>query len=934
MRRSFILSLMCFVCCLSYAQTANDDSHCQSWVETYARNIIQNNRQNPQEKVYLHMDNRSYFIGDTLFFKAYVFNASTHKLTRMSQVLYVELLGENGIEVDHKKLELKGGVCHGSFILKHSYRTGYYEIRAYTRYMLNWGNEPMPWMNMQEYIPEHKLHPYAITESQRMNVTSTPETLLENIWPTPIWQQSIVADANHCQFSRVFPVYMHPEKPGVYRREMDWYPMHSALAIPKETEEELRNDSLRISFYPEGGALVAGLYNRIAIDVHDQWGREKDIKGYVTEGRYNKDTITLFTASQRGRGTFAFKPERGGRYYAHVTYKGKSYCYKLPDAIIEGCSLSMNPPIGSSDASFTVNASQVESTSIGWTLLCRGTLVTFDTLSIVNGIQRIVNIPHDKLIPGVNQLTLFNARGEILAERLFFVPPPKEKAHINLVSEVTDTLKPFEEVMMKIQARANNGYFTQAHLSISITDATERGKTFDTGNLCSEMLLSSDLKGFIKDVDSYFRHTNDTTMAKDIDLLMMVQGWRRYEWKSLSDTYPTPLRYTPEKGLQIEGRVISEILPTAKFADATQYKRIGDLSMHIEMKDPFITLSDTFSVDSLGRFHVDFNKVFFGEIPMSITLGEKKSKGILNRLKFAYPVIDRVFSPSTTPYNYYQAHSPEDDQLRTMTETYDWQSELQIENVDIKRRRKRTREINFEYPDIVIDYYKEWNNIIDRGIPNANYLHSRDYYEDDRDREDGGMSMENEEDTPTDKNNENNEIRMHYTLGRSRLWGRIGRLEDSTFTYTEGRKNRYRVYLMPKTINVYTNLISREPMGTAIDNNTDTRAYAVWKPELQKRSLSPKVAPYMLRNGVRHTYCEGYSRVVSFYHRDYSGEELPDSTDYRRTLYWNPSLNTTSTGKAEITFYNNTCAKHVHIQIEGITRNGEFIVYDSDKPTN
>ena len=871
------------------------------------------------------MDNRSYYIGDTLFFKAYVFNATTHRLTKTSKVLYVELLNEKGIEVDHKKLKIEGGLCEGSFILSNNYRTGYYEIRAYTRYMLNWGNEPMPWINIHEAIPENKLHPYAISEKQRLNATQSSSTLLKEVFPTPIWEQSIVADANYCQFSRVFPVYMCPEKAGEYKREMDWYPMHTALAIPKETEEELRCDSLCMTFYPEGGALVAGIRSRIAIEVYDQWGREKAISGYITEGKSNQDTIITFSTGQRGRGRFSFCPKYNKRYYAHTKYRGKHYCYPLPDIEPQGFVLNVTPPIGKGDASFSINSSQTDTILIGWTLLCRGALVAFDTLSITKGMDKNINIIEEKMFPGVNQLTLFNVSGEVLAERLFFVSPAKEHSSINLVTQLPDTLKPFEKVTITLQTKAKNGYPIQSHFSVAVTDAKEQDTTFDTGNLCSELLLSSDLKGFIKDVDSYFTHTNDTAMADDIDLLMMTQGWRRYEWRSMAGIYPYIQRYSPERGLQLDGRIISDIVATQDFVDATKYTPLGNLSMHLEMKDPYITLSDTFCVDSLGRFHIDFKKDFFGEVPMSITLseieGKKKIENIYNRLKFAYPTIDRVFSPSTTPYNYYQYHTPEDDQLLTITQIHDWETDIEIANIDIKKRRKRTSDINYGNPDIVIDYYKEWNKTIDLGIPLANYYGCNNYYGEDTDNSE----------YITDVNNENNEIRMHHTFGRCRLWGRIARMGDSIFTYDKGREHRYQVYLMPKTIYVYTNLISRNPLGTAIDVNTDSRPYVVWKPDYQKRALSPKTAPYMLKEGVRHTYCEGYSRVVSFYHRDYSSDALPDTTDYRRTLYWNPSVTTSVTGKAYITFYNNSHTTCLHIRAEGLTRDGEPIVYDSEK---
>ena len=924
MRKDFLLfPLLPLVLWLLPVQAVADDEGLGALMQ-YASNIVQFNKVNPQEKVYLHMDNRSYYVGDTIFFKAYVLHSSTHRLSNISKVLYVELLSDTGVELERMKLKIDGGMCAGSFVVRDGYRTGYYEIRAYTRNMLNFGREPMPWMNIHKAIEEKYLHPYAITDEQRLNQSKSTSPLLANVFPTPIWEQSIVEDANHVLFSRVFPVYMRPEKAGEYKQEMDWYPRHPALAMPEETDEEFRDDSLRISFYPEGGALVSGVTSRIAIDVHDQWGREKEIRGYVVEGLMGKDTVATFSSKERGRGLFELSPKGGECYVAHVTYRGKHYRYRLPETKADGYVLSITPPIKGGEATFSVRTSRETSALLGWTLMCRGALMAFDTLHVSCDAERMVRLAPSQLTPGVNQLTLYSVRGEVLAERLFFVCPGAP-ARLLLTTQLPDTLRPFEEVRLDFQCNASNGYFSLANFSIAVTDAAELHATFDTGDLRSELLLSSDLKGFIKDVDSYFAHDDDTLMVYDIDMLMLVQGWRRYEWQTMAGLAGYAPRYVPERGLGLEGRVVSSLSPAEDFADASKYKPYGNLLLRVEMKDPLITLSDTFQVDSLGRFSVDFGKDFFGEVPMTLTLlepdGKVKKEGLFSRLKFAYPVIDRAFSPSTTPYDYYQNHTPEDDWELTATQNFDWQGDVQIENVDVQRRRKRTGEIYYDSPDIVIDYYKEWNRLIDRGLPNANYLDINNYY----------LGDESTQLTPEERG----EIRLHYTLGRSRLWGRVARLPDSVFVYDkragEGRRNRYRVYLMPHTIKVYSNLISRQPLGTTIDGSTETRPYAVWKPEYYKRSHSPKTAPYFLQNGVRHTLCEGYSRVVSYYHRDYSGEELPDTADYRRTLYWNPSVTTSMTGKAGLTFYNNAHTRHLHIRAEGITRYGEFIVYDSDK---
>ena len=87
-------------------------------IQDYLRNIYAFNQAYPQEKVYLHLDNRSYFIGDTIWFKAYVVNATTLRLTDVSKVLYVELLNDKGVEMETKKLRMENGQSMESLSLK------------------------------------------------------------------------------------------------------------------------------------------------------------------------------------------------------------------------------------------------------------------------------------------------------------------------------------------------------------------------------------------------------------------------------------------------------------------------------------------------------------------------------------------------------------------------------------------------------------------------------------------------------------------------------------------------------------------------------------------------------------------------------------------------------------------------------------------------
>ena len=57
--------------------------------QTFANNF-------PREKAYLHFDNTSYYVGDTIWFKAYVTLAEQQIFSQISRPLYVELVDQTG----------------------------------------------------------------------------------------------------------------------------------------------------------------------------------------------------------------------------------------------------------------------------------------------------------------------------------------------------------------------------------------------------------------------------------------------------------------------------------------------------------------------------------------------------------------------------------------------------------------------------------------------------------------------------------------------------------------------------------------------------------------------------------------------------------------------------------------------------------------------
>ena len=92
----------------------------------------------PHEKVYLHLDKPYYMAGETIWFKAYLVESASLLPDTVSIPLYVELIdNKKGKLIDKKILKLEGGSGYADFALPDTLNAGYYRIRAYTNWMLN-----------------------------------------------------------------------------------------------------------------------------------------------------------------------------------------------------------------------------------------------------------------------------------------------------------------------------------------------------------------------------------------------------------------------------------------------------------------------------------------------------------------------------------------------------------------------------------------------------------------------------------------------------------------------------------------------------------------------------------------------------------------------------------------------------------------------------
>jgi hypothetical protein len=130
----------------------------------------------PQEKIYLQLDKPFYVAGDSIWFKAYLVEASLHSLDSQNHVMYVELLNSVN-KIVQRKMLYANGVSFGDFVLADTLREGKYLIRAYTNYMRNVGED----FFFKKEISI--LNPAPAYVSQRETVMTNPDSIDLQFFP-------------------------------------------------------------------------------------------------------------------------------------------------------------------------------------------------------------------------------------------------------------------------------------------------------------------------------------------------------------------------------------------------------------------------------------------------------------------------------------------------------------------------------------------------------------------------------------------------------------------------------------------------------------------------------------------------------------------------------------------------------------------------------
>ncbi|MEI8097234.1 MAG: hypothetical protein WCG74_00275 [Sediminibacterium sp.] len=304
----------------------------------------------------------------------------------------------------------------------------------------------------------------------------------------------------------------------------------------------------KLEVFPEGGFLVQGLTNRVAFKATNPSGLPVMIKGFVLNDK-NKVIDTLKVLHD-GMGIFTLKSNPGENYQLSFTDENAQKT-TLPLVISKPKGVGLSVSMDYEKAYVSVERSkELPANFKHLHLLVHQNQQVLYTVSF-KGEDKLLQkaaLPIDELATGIVQFSLFTEDWIPLAERIVFVNNRLHEFNAKMSVPIINMAKRGKnviEILISDTASTN--------MSIAVTDASI--VTPENQTIYSDFLLSNEIKGKVFHPAYYFSSDADS-VAAHLDLVMLTNGWRRYDWDKIKSGLLPTLQYPKENGfMKLTGKV-------------------------------------------------------------------------------------------------------------------------------------------------------------------------------------------------------------------------------------------------------------------------------------------------------------------------------------------------------------------------------------------
>jgi hypothetical protein len=314
----------------------------------------------------------------------------------------------------------------------------------------------------------------------------------------------------------------------------------------------------QVAFFPEGGNLVKDLASKVAFQVTDRFGKGMDCRGIVLS--QNNDTLLAFQSFKFGMGHFMFTPNSTQPAKAVITLAtGRTIIQNLPAAYEQGYVMQVGEETAGT-VKVTITGKPAAAQSVYLFVYTRQVMQVAEKQNFTNDAATFL-IDKNKLADGVSTITVFNDRQQPVCERLYF-KKPQQVLSVAASSNAAQYGNRKRVALSVNTQHTNASTGSPANLSLAVY-RIDSLQTIDPNSVVSYLWLTSELAGNIESPAYYFSTDNDE-IKEATDNLLLVHGWRKFDWDHvLNDKHPT-FEYVPE----FDGHIISCQLKKNEMAPA------------------------------------------------------------------------------------------------------------------------------------------------------------------------------------------------------------------------------------------------------------------------------------------------------------------------------------------------------------------------------
>lgn len=825
----------------------------------------------PKEKLYLHLDKPFYGAGEKIWFKGYLVNAITHQNNAQSNFIITELINRSDSIVERKKIRRDSLGFHNAFTLPATLPAGDYYLRGYSNWMLNEDPDFFFSRNIKignsidntivssiEYQQEDDTHYTA-----KIKFTSNVQAVFENTTIKYLYLENGKIKnkgKKKTDENGWISISLPDLKSPVARRiEVEFddpqYIYKRTFHLPVFTND------FDVKFFPEGGALINIPHQNVAFKAQGADGFSKEIEGFLFNSK--GDTLTNFRSEHNGMGIFTMNPVNNETYYVTVrTNDSITKRFDLPAIEPKGISIAMSHY--KQEIRYEIQKTEATEWPQKLFLLAhtRGKLAILQPINP----KRTFGKMNDSLFTeGITHFMLIDEQGNALSERLIFVPDHKP----NQWQITTDqpTYGKREKVSLQIAAKDSEGNPVEGTFSVSITDRKSIQPDSLADNILSNLLLTSDLKGYVEDPAFYFLNQDARTL-RSIDYLMMTHGWRRHKMENVLRTPSLNFTNYIEKGQTISGRIM------------------GFFGANVK-KGPICVLAPKYNI--IATTETDEK----GQFIVNTSFRDSTTFLVQARTKKGFAGVDILMDPPQYPVATHKA--PYFNGATTFMEDY----------------LMNTRDQYYMEGGMRVYNLKEVTVTTKRERPSSKSIYTGGIntytVEEDRLQGYGQTAFDAASRLPSVTITNGSEIHI-----RNNSEPAIIVIDDIVYEDASDILKDIQVSDMSS--------ISLLRGADAVILGPRASGGAVVITLKDPRNLPARPAQGII------TYTPlGYSESVEFYHPTYDTPEKKNAqrSDFRSTVYWNPELRLDAEGKATIEYYTPDSTAPEDIIIEGVDKNGK-----------